>query len=474
VNLAAVTADLVPTDPSDPAFNPFGAGSGSAASVEKDIALPPQHWRYDSAFSYINASATGKLFQLPAGAIAATVGAEYRRQRFSGEVDSAVSLSSDPGILERNMSAMFAEVAIPVLRGDSTPKRVGALDFSAGARGEVFDGAGPVWAPGMGIRYAATSSLTLMGNWARWYRPPSLPDLSEVNNFAVIAPVPDPSAAGGVSSVLVATGGNARLRPEQAESRNFGIQFAPADWPDFWASIKYFDVRVRERTYTITDLPATVLSDPQYAWLIKSDNEAGLRQEICTHGTFFGVAQDCLNAPISAIVDMRLQNVASLRSAGIDGESKFKIESSGGWSVNFNLISTYFLKYEQAYTSSATPVELVSTAHNPVRFRFRGSVGWTDNARWISTAINYQGRYRDTDALPQRAMNAWTTLDLVLGVVLGDPGRGPDPQTRLSLSASNLFNSYPPVLFSNFGVAYDADNGSLVGRRVNLTLQRRW
>jgi iron complex outermembrane recepter protein len=142
--------------------------------------------------------------------------------------------------------------------------------------------------------------------------------------------------------------------------------------------------------------------------------------------------------------------------------------------MNFNLTSTYYLAYEQAYTPASRPVEAVSTAHNPIRFRFRGSFGWADNLRWITVATNYQGRYRDTDAVSQRPMNAWTTYDVAVGVSLGRDARASGPNTRLSLTASNVFNSYPPVLFGSSGLAYDADNSSLIGRKVGLTWQRRW
>jgi iron complex outermembrane recepter protein len=119
-------------------------------------------------------------------------------------------------------------------------------------------------------------------------------------------------------------------------------------------------------------------------------------------------------------------------------------------------------------------ISLVSTAHNPTRLRIRATAGWTDNVHWITAAANYQGRYRDTDAIPERRVNSWTTFDLVVGIGLGDPGMYRDPPTHVSVSISNLLNSYPPVVFSSYGVAYDPDNATLLGRRINLALQRRW
>jgi iron complex outermembrane recepter protein len=473
VNLDVVTADLSPRDPGDPFFNPFGNGQASDESIEQSIRLEPQSFRYDSAYSYINGSVTGRLFNLSTGPVIATITGEYRRQRFSGEVASAVSASPNtvPGVLERNMSALSTEFVAPLRKGDTA--HVGSLDLSAGLRAEVYDSSSTVFAPQVGIRYRPTTNLTFSGNWAQWYRPPSLPDLSEAYNLSEIAVLPNPAAPAGFSSVLVGSGGNAKLTPERATSWNFAVQLVNPERPGVMTSLKYFDVRVRDRIYAVSDLPDTALSDPQYGWLVKPADPA-LRAAICGNGSFLGSLQDCLSAPIAAIVDMRLQNVTRLRSAGLDWESKMEFATLSGDAFNFGLISTYFLNYDEAYAPAMPLISLVSTAHNPTRLRIRATAGWTDNVHWITAAANYQGRYRDTDAIPERRVNSWTTFDLVVGIGLGDPGMYRDPPTHVSVSISNLLNSYPPVVFSSYGVAYDPDNATLLGRRINLALQRRW
>src|SRR5262249_35858345 len=154
-----------------------------------------------------NTSLTGQLFSAPAGAVTATVGTEYRRQRFSARESGEVASISPPGVLERSMSALFAEVEAPLIRGDSASERVGRLAVSAGARLEHFDAWHGVFAPQIGMSFVPTSSLTLTGTVARWFRPPNLPDVSEATNLTGIALLADPSAPGGYSSALVEQGG---------------------------------------------------------------------------------------------------------------------------------------------------------------------------------------------------------------------------------------------------------------------------
>jgi iron complex outermembrane recepter protein len=347
------------------------------------------------------------------------------------------------------------------------------LAVSAGARLEHFDAWHGVFAPQIGLSYVPASSLSLFGSWARWFRPPNLPDLSEANNVTGIVLLPDPAAPSGYSSARVEQGGTSGLRPERAQSLNLGLRFAPLEWPDFSLSLKYFDVLVRDRVYELADLPDTVLSDPQYTWLVNREFTSSDRSAACSHGTLLGTSEQCLNSPISALVDMRLRNASRLRSSGFDWETKLKIYSSLGW-WNFGIDGTYFLRYQLADTPASSMADILNTAHNPIRLRARGSVGWSHRALWISSVANFQGRYWDTDSPTLRPVHSWTTFDLVMGLALRNSEFDADPRTRISLNIFDVLNSTPPVLYSSYGIAYDQQNGSLLGRRISLLIQKKW
>jgi iron complex outermembrane recepter protein len=468
----ALAAFLAPSEPTAPAFNPFGAGGSNDPSVIASI-RSRGFWRYDSSYSYANASLNGQLFLAPAGPVTATIGADYRRQRFSARESGEVASISPPGVLQRSMGALFAEVEAPLIRGETASGRVGRLGVSAGARLEHFDAWHGVFAPQIGLSYAPTSSLTLTATWARWFRPPNLPDISEANNLTGIVPLADPAAPAGYSSALVEQGGNSKLRPERAQSLNLGMRFVPLEWPEFSLSLKYFDVLVHDRIYAVRDLPDSVLSDPQFGWLVNRAYTETDRSAACSHGALYGTIEECLNSPISALVDMRLRNVSRLRSSGFDWDTKLKVYSNLGW-WNFGVDGTYFLRYQQADTPSSSMADILNTAHNPIRLRFRGLVGWSRRALWVSSAANFQGRYWDTDSPTLRPVHSWTTFDLVIGLALRNGGYPTEPRTRISLNIFDVFNSTPPVLFSSYGIAYDQQNGSLVARRISLLMQTRW
>ena len=474
VNLDAVNAALGLSDPSQ-AFNPFGAGSSNSPSMIASI-RSPGHWRFDSAFSYANLSTQGQLFSLPAGPVVATTGIEFRRQRFDAQVSQESLPSSPTGVLKRGMRSIFTELDAPLIKGDPTPARVGRLSVSAGLRVEQFSGTGSVRAPQFGVSFVPTSSVTVYGNWARWFRPPNLPDMSETANLNEIFTVPDATAHDGISRILVESGGNSLLRPERAETMNFGVRFAPYEWPAFSASINYFHVGISDRISELSDLPLTVLDDPQYDWLLTRNYTDAQRAQLCSHGVFLGATADCLGAPVAAIVDMRLRNTSVLKTSGLDLRTRVGVDSGAAGQFVFDFNSAYFLRYAQVATPTSPIEDILNTPHEPLRFRFRSALEWTRRPFWISTALNYQGSYSDTSGVTSGTprISSWTTVDLVLGVGLADQAEDPTPKTRISLSALNLLNSSPPVVFSSNGIAYDQENGTLLGRRVSVTLQHQW
>jgi len=141
-----------------------------------------------------------------------TLGAEYRRQRYSAEVQGLTNMITTPDTLSRGMRAAFTQLEAPLVKGDSSVERIGRVDLSMSARFESFGNYGSDFAPQIGLSWVPTSSLKFTGIWARWYHPPDLPDLSEATNLSALVALPD--SHGGFSEVLAVNGNNAALRPE--------------------------------------------------------------------------------------------------------------------------------------------------------------------------------------------------------------------------------------------------------------------
>jgi iron complex outermembrane recepter protein len=249
---------------------------------------------------------------------------------------------------------------------------------------------------------------------------------------------------------LVENGGNPELRPERAKAFNVGIRLAPQDWPRVSVLLNYFHISVSNHIDSL-DLPADVLSNPEYRSFVYRNYTDAQREQACTHGTVVGGLAACLQTPIIALVDLRLQNIESVETSGFDWISRAK-----------------------SVTPTSSTVDVLNTTHEPLRWRWRSSLDWSLRPLWVSAAVNHQGGYRNTDLGLDSRVGPWTTVDLVLGCRLGPDVLPSVPRTRISINAFNVFGSTPPVVFSSTGVAYDQENGSLAGRRVSLTLQYQW
>ena len=477
VDLTAVNnALLIGKDDAADAFNPFGAGAGNTSPGVIDGIRSSGHWRFDSAYDYGNMAFRGKLFELMGNPWTAIMGGEYRRQTFDARADPVNLIASAPaGISVRRTGSLFAQVDGVLLRGDSTDAHVHRLTLSVGIRRDTFSPTGQVNAPQLSMTFIPLSGFTVYGNWAKWVRPPNLPDLNENSNLAAILPLPDASSKVGFSNVLVETGGNSTLRPETATGVNVGVRWQSTDHPNRAVLLNYFHVSVADHIDEVQSLPMDVLSDPLYTGFVYRSYTSAQRRDACSNGVVVGGTAACLNAPISALVDLRTQNTSSLVASGVDAWGKYGVDSPAG-PFNFDLNATYFFRYakSQAPTPSAPVVSVLNTTHQPLRFRWRGTAKWSPKRFFASTAINFQGHYTDNGVIPDRSVRTWVTFDVAAGVGFGTDALLGDPDTRLTVSALNVFGSNPPVVFSTNLVAYDQENSTLVGRRVGLSLEHHW
>ncbi|HEY4214109.1 MAG TPA: TonB-dependent receptor [Steroidobacteraceae bacterium] len=455
------------------AFNPFGAGVGNTPKSVIDSINKPGGYAEHSTYDYLSLVTKGELFDW-AGPWTTTNAVDIRKQIFEAHYSSTGPTWAPPGELSRWTESIFTQLEAHLF-GDATARQVGRLQASASLRWETFNPTGSYYAPQAGLAYLPTSSLTVYGNWGKWFRQPGLTDLSQTANLAAITALPDPNSPSGYSAVLVENGGNPSLRPERATAVNVGFKIAPPSWPRVSFALNYFDITVSNHVEE-PDLLQTVLTDPQYSPFVYRNYTDAQREQACTNGSVIGGATACLETPIAALVDLRLRNVAAVRANGFDLYGRLKSTTSLG-EFTWDLTSTYFLRYARSILPQAPMQDVLNTTHNPLRWRWRSALNWSRGPFWVSTAVYHQGSYRNTDLADlgyDSLVKQWTTVDLTLGLRLGTDVLPDVPRTRISISALNLFGASPPVVFNAAGVAYDQENGSVLGRRVGVTMQYQW
>jgi hypothetical protein len=313
-----------------------------------------------------------------------------------------------------------------------------------------------------------------MGSWAKMFRPPNLADLDESPNYSTIDPLPDPSSPTGGTRSLIWSGNNASLSPETARNLLLGLRFTSVLHPGNSMSVQYYNLVSTNQVIPGSLLPLNLFSNPQQGYLYTRNVTASTRQDVCSHSTFIGVAGQCENAGIDAIVDLRLRSAETVATDGLDLNGHYQQDTRIG-TLSLNGQANYVIHFGEVLPSNNAMISYRNTPHNPMALRLRGLAQWEVRQSFASAAINFSSSYRDNITVPTRPVSSWTTFDLVLGYELGFLNASIGGETTISLRGLNIFNKQPPFLINDVGlVGFDPENADLLGRRLSLVLMHEW
>lgn len=481
VNTYYLAQALADPDPAT-AFNVFGDGSNSNPQTIDKV----RGWNTQVGLSHVwsgSLKLDGPLFDLPAGAVRAAFGGEYRRETYAYHGVSFVSTAApvDAGTAGfpqgRSVGAAYAELLLPLVDPSMAVPAISRLELSLAGRVEHYSDAGWTRNPKVGLAWEATGGLAFRASYGTSFRAPGLGDKRQGNDFSQQAPLPlaDPNSPTGTTNVLALFGNNPAIGPERARTWTAGVDAHPRFAPGLSGSLTYFDIAYRDRIANPSDDVFNFLQDrTRFAPLIDEHPDPAEIAKYYTADTFinpFGIAP----ASVTAIVDARIANLARQTERGLDFDLGYKF---GKHDAQFELgvSGTRLLRLSQQQLAGTAVAQVLSTIGYPVDLRMRGraiaSFGRFDAALFV----NYVDSYRNTAVQPEERVASWTTVDLDIGYHL-TADRGLLRGLRLSLSASNLFDRDPPYanVRTNLSASgYDAENASPVGRLVALQLTKSW
>lgn len=229
-------------------YNPFGEGNYSPEALAYITGDGLQRTVNEQHVAGVDLR--GDLFQLPAGAVALAIGAEYRRDTVNGTTDA---VSAANGFYSLNGSALsggvtvkeaFAEIAVPVLRDSPLGY---ALDLNGAIRRTDYSTSGAVTTWKAGAVYEPVAGIRLRGTRSRDIRAPNIFELFGPLTRRSIG-LSDPLNGGLQTNPNVITGSNADLRVEKADSLTLGVVLAPSDgfFRRMRLSVDYYDIKVRD------------------------------------------------------------------------------------------------------------------------------------------------------------------------------------------------------------------------------------
>ena len=450
-------------------WNIFGR---EALSPQLNKYLNPQNQYFnENTQQALEATLTGKLFDLPAGPVDIAAGGGYRKETLNTSTD-ALGLAAKRNGFNNNPGALiyinspaikgdlelfegFGEAQIPIL---SDLPFIQTLDANLAARytdystsgGVTTWKAGLVWVPFDGLRFRAARSRDIRAaNLVELFNPSS----SGFGN------VRDPRKGGASVSFVPITSGDPGLDPEEADTTTIGVVWNPSFFPQFTASIDYFNIEIdgaisiiaSQRTLDLCEA-ATTNPGPYGSYSLYCDR----------------ITRDNNNDPTGNLLSIRTPygNLATLENRGVDVELGYNEDLSNfglDGRLSIRAFATYV--YENATTTPGIPAIAVDLA--PSLGQLSGLItasyildDWTfglqqnfvghgtfDPSQYTTTGqrLRYAGDQAPsqwwTDLSVKKSFGDYEVFGSIQNLFDKDPGRFPFTGTSSGIGTSNTYDT---------------------------------
>jgi len=429
---------------------------------------------------------SGALWKTWAGPMLYAIGGQQRTET----LDYKELVSSTVFSNHRDVTAGFLELRIPLIGANGGASSATGLELTLADRNERYSDFGSTNNPKIGMAWRPAPDIKVRGTYGTSFRAPLLIDLNPTSDQVIPVPLFDPLKGGSCdflhptnscTNTLFVFGGNAQLKPEKAKTWTLGLDLSPANVPGLKANVTYYDIRYRDRIVNPQDAASLFdfLRNEQILGprVIQRNPSTSLVQQLIASTTHFA---NFLNVDLSdlstigAIADSRLQNLASVRTRGIDFGVSYKVTIPFG-AMEAGLDGTKILKLTKRFSSTSLPTEDLDTPGAPVslKLRARGIVKHEDLT--FALFINYVNSYKDNQGGSSASVSSWTTADTTLSYQFG---RG-DARLRdflVTVGVTNITNRTPPYVvdLGGNGVNFDPANANPMGRFVYVQISKRF
>lgn len=373
-----------------------------------------------------NVRLMGDVFELPAGPLRTSLLSKYRSFDLTGSrindgsVDSSTLYlggpwdnSNLPVVSQRNTWQNAVELAVPVIGKKWHPLPVDAFDLNLSASYESNDTGGRNQSSQRDFSAASKSSNTYVaaakiqitpdvafrGSYSEGFYPPDWNDVSDlVSPRTTTSGVLDPRRGNTPSSTPFTwyNGGNPDVRPESAQSVNYGMLFTPrfiqglSVTVDVWRTEKK-DAIIRTNLTQILSRPDDFPSSLTRAPATPAEQALG----------WLGVITEARTGPL---------NVSRLKTDGVDIHGKYSRKLGDASELILNGNASFTNHFQTKALPSSSLVEAAG-AGGPLRWRgyasatlLRGDYGLTITGRYV-------GHYYSSTTSPSPAFLSANGLD---------------------------------------------------------------
>lgn len=425
-------------------YSPFGRDQLSNDPRVNFSLLQPTMVVGDVNHLLFEAVVSGRLFDLPGGAVGLAIGGQTREEEATIDFDdftqsgrAAFRGRSLSGSGDRRVNAAFVELDLPVL-----PR----VDIQLAARYEDY-GEFTTTDPKLGLNWRATDWFTLRASASSAFKAPSLQQSASTSITANVGQTRDPLDPLDTGTFRVINQvNNPNLKPEESENLNFGITVEPLAGLEL--SADYWSFRFENQVAA------------ESAQVVLNANPTGPQatRDPAT-GRLLGVNVGYFNA-------------GKTQTSGVDLRARYTFDlGAHAFSISNSL--TWLEQYEVQIGPGQAVLDGVGrrNANKPgapaPEFRDNLSIDWAFDKHNASLTMRYTDSVLDDVFLPVTAtptteIGSWTVFDAQYSYAFGR-----EEKTRIAIGAINLFDRDPPAATFTGYVAALAD---ALGRQAYVRL----
>lgn len=414
------------------------------------------------------------LAGMPAGRTDLAFGVEYRREATSKKPSALLASTSTIGATnfeatggDRNVMELYLETIVPLWKSADGLR---SLDVEAALRMSDYSDFGTTTNPKLALRWQATPSILLRGNYAQGFRAPSLNELYE-GNTEEQAFINDPctqvvnvdtlpgcsrQADPTRNQFLVLKGGNADLKSETSDSYSLGIVLTPVEIPGLAFSMDYFSVEQED--------------------VVSSSSQFIVNQNAFTGAFEDRVARDELGN--LTLVTASNLNIGQREVRGMDLAFTWHLPGRRWGQLTISGSGSWIWEYLARLDLTAPELDLAGTFRDEASEGLGGIPEWKSQLgmRWQRErwSASYQLHYISEmkEVIPgsrqTRDIDGWLVHDLQLNYKFNIFNG-----LKFTLGVDNLFDEEAPLATSAFNDNIDGRSHELKGRYWYTRISQR-
>lgn len=345
-------------------YNPFGANKNTANLPALQAFLFGESiYDITNKMDVFTANITGEPFELPAGPVSVSLGAEYRNNSLvrTSNSDPAIPYDTFGGAIRfptqrtrfnvsnigtidggNNVKEANIEVLLPIT-DDTSP--IGELSISGAGRYTDYSTSGTAYTWKAGATWEPIDQIRFRGTLSRDLRAPNLFELFAGATSSQLSSTP-PAPFQQIQRVrIVNGGGNPNLKPEVANTLSFGAVLSPASGLNI--SVDYYDIELKGA------IQARTAND-----ILAECGSSGFASTACSNITLIGGGNPSpASGPSIPDIDSIFAgpiNLAFISTKGIDIETSYAFPLRAG-AVNLRANANVLLSYK-SQSGSTNPV----------------------------------------------------------------------------------------------------------------------